>query len=68
MTKAGDLEIIGVVADVKVMQLGAPTQPEMYRDYRQYMFAGFGLTLTLRTGFAPTRRDWRPRRRKRCGR
>jgi predicted permease len=42
------IQIIGVVADVKAMQLGAPNEPEMYRDYRQYIFGGFGLTLTLR--------------------
>jgi putative ABC transport system permease protein len=44
-----DTQIIGVVADVKATQLGQATEPEMYRDYRQYIFAGFGLTLTLRT-------------------
>jgi putative ABC transport system permease protein len=50
------IEIIGVVGDVKVMELGAAPEPEMYRDYRQYIFAGFGLTLTLRTDAAdPTR-------------
>jgi putative ABC transport system permease protein len=43
------IQIIGVVADVKATQLGAPNEPEMYRDYRQYIFGGFGLTLTLRT-------------------
>jgi putative ABC transport system permease protein len=42
-------QIIGIVADVKATQLGAPHDPEMYRDYRQYIFAGFGMTLTLRT-------------------
>jgi putative ABC transport system permease protein len=46
---ARTMEIIGVVSDVKVMQLGAPPEPEMYRDFRQFLFAGFGLTLTLRT-------------------
>jgi putative ABC transport system permease protein len=45
-------QIIGVVADVKATQLGAPNDPEMYRDYRQYIFGGFGLTLTLRTASA----------------
>jgi putative ABC transport system permease protein len=42
------IQIIGVVADVKATQLGASNDPEMYRDYRQFLFAGFGLTLTLR--------------------
>jgi putative ABC transport system permease protein len=48
----GGQEIIGVVADVKATQLGAAAEPEIYRDYRQYIFAGFGITLTLRTASA----------------
>jgi putative ABC transport system permease protein len=47
------IQIIGVVADVKATQLGQPTEPEMYRDYKQYIFGGFGLTLTLRTAGDP---------------
>jgi putative ABC transport system permease protein len=50
------MQIVGVVTDVKATQLGAPAEPEMYRHYRQYIIAGFGLTLTLRTSAAdPTR-------------
>jgi putative ABC transport system permease protein len=42
-------QIVGIVSDVKATQLGAANEPEMYRDYRQFIFGPFGLTLTLRT-------------------
>jgi putative ABC transport system permease protein len=41
--------IIGVAADVKYSQLGADAEPEMYRDYRQFFFVPFAMTLALRT-------------------
>jgi putative ABC transport system permease protein len=47
------IQIIGIVADVKATQLGAATEPEMYRDYHQFIFGPFGLTLTLRTAGDP---------------
>jgi putative ABC transport system permease protein len=41
--------VIGVVNDVRYIELGAPFEPEMYRDYRQFFFAPFAMTLVLRT-------------------
>jgi len=43
------MTVIGVVRDVRFMQLGAATEPEMYRDYRQNFFAPFAMTLVLRS-------------------
>jgi predicted permease len=43
------LTVIGVVNDVNYLELGANAEPEMYRDYRQFFFAPFATTLTLRT-------------------
>ncbi len=43
------LTVIGVVNDVKYLDLGSRAEPEMYRDYRQFLFAPFATTLTLRT-------------------
>jgi len=40
--------IIGVVKDVKYRELGGNLEPEMYRDYRQFFFAGFAMTVVLR--------------------
>ncbi len=51
--KQPGIQIIGVVADVKARQLSDSAEPEMYRDYRQFIFGGFGLTLTLRTAGDP---------------
>jgi len=34
---------------VRYMELGAPFEPEIYRDYRQFLFAPFAMTLVLRT-------------------
>lgn len=42
--------IVGVVNDVKYLNLRDEGSPEMYRDYRQYLFAPFAVTLALRTG------------------
>ena len=42
------LTVIGVVNDVRYMLLGGNLEPEMYRDYRQFFFAPFAITLTLR--------------------
>jgi len=37
-----------VVKDVKYRELGGNLEPEMYRDYRQFFFAGFAMTVVLR--------------------
>jgi putative ABC transport system permease protein len=42
--------IVGVVNDVKYLNLRDDGSPEMYRDYRQFLFAPFAVTLALRTG------------------
>jgi putative ABC transport system permease protein len=42
------MTIIGVVKDVRHMNLGANVDPEMYRDYRQFFFAPFAVTVALR--------------------
>jgi putative ABC transport system permease protein len=43
------LEIAGVVEDAAGLDLGGKPEPEMYRDYRQFLCAGFALTLALRS-------------------
>jgi predicted permease len=40
--------IIGVVKDVKNLELSADFEPAMYRDFRQYFFAQFATTIVLR--------------------
>jgi predicted permease len=45
--------IVGVVNDVKVSQLGSAPSPELYRDYRQLLFAPFATTFVLRTAGDP---------------
>jgi len=43
------LTIVGVVNDVKFLTLTGDPAPEMYRDFRQFFFAPFATTFTLRT-------------------
>ncbi len=43
------MTVIGVVRDVRFLQMGSETQPEMYREFRQNFFAPFAITLVLRT-------------------
>jgi putative ABC transport system permease protein len=40
---------VGVVNDVRNLNLGDEPEPEMYFDYRQFFFAPFAMTLVLRT-------------------
>ena len=40
---------MGVVNDVRNLNLGDEPEPEMYFDYRQFFFAPFAMTLVLRT-------------------
>jgi len=40
--------IVGVVKDVKNLELAADFDPAVYRDYRQYFFAQFASTIVLR--------------------
>lgn len=40
--------VIGVVKDVKNLDLAADFDPAVYRDYRQYFFAQFATTIVLR--------------------
>ena len=48
--------IVGVVNDVRNLNLGDEPEPEMYYDYRHFFFAPFAMTLVLRTHAAdPTR-------------
>ncbi len=42
------LEIIGVVNDVKALNLADKPEPELYRDFRQYPFAPFTTTVVAR--------------------
>jgi predicted permease len=42
------MTIVGVVADVKYLELGGNPEPEMYRDYRQFLFAPFAMSVALR--------------------
>ena len=41
--------VVGVVNDVRNLNLGDEPEPEMYFDYRQFFFAPFAMTLVLRT-------------------
>ena len=41
--------VIGVVKDVKNLDLAADFDPAVYRDFRQYFFAQFATTIVLRT-------------------
>src|SRR5450759_3271596 len=41
--------VVGVVNDVRNLNLGDEPEPEMYIDYRQFFFAPFAMTLVLRT-------------------
>ncbi len=41
--------IVGVVNDVKGISMRDESDPEIYWDFRQYIFAPFATTLTLRT-------------------
>jgi putative ABC transport system permease protein len=53
MNEAGTgpfMEVVGLIRDVKTgQQLSGETTPELYRDYRQFFFAGFAAALTLRS-------------------
>ena len=42
------LTVVGVVNDVKNMELKADPEPALYRDYRQYLLAPFATALTIR--------------------
>ena len=44
--------IVGVVNDVPNLNLGDAPEPEMYYDYRRFLFAPFAVTLVLRTNAA----------------
>jgi putative ABC transport system permease protein len=41
--------VVGVVNDVRNLNLSDGPEPEMYFDYRQFFFAPFAMTLVLRT-------------------
>jgi predicted permease len=41
--------VVGVVNDVRNLNMGDEPEPEMYFDYRQFFFAPFAMTLVLRT-------------------
>ena len=41
--------VVGVVNNVRNLNLGDEPEPEMYFDYRQFFFAPFAVTLVLRT-------------------
>ena len=41
--------IVGVVNDVRNLNLADEPEPEMYFDYRQFFFAPFAMTIVLRT-------------------
>ncbi|MGD0775569.1 MAG: ABC transporter permease [Candidatus Solibacter sp.] len=41
--------VVGVVNNVRNLNLGDEPEPEMYFDYRQFFFAPFAMTLVLRT-------------------
>jgi putative ABC transport system permease protein len=43
------MTVIGVVNDVKNLEVGGAFEPEMYRDYRQFLFGPFAMTLAIRT-------------------
>lgn len=43
------LTVIGVVNDIKYGGLAGTTEPELYRDYRQFFFAPFAQSLVIRT-------------------
>lgn len=45
------ITVIGVVNDVKSAYLGGGSGPELYRDFRQFIFAQFATTLTLRAAY-----------------
>jgi putative ABC transport system permease protein len=45
------ITVIGVVNDVKSTMLSGGSSPELYRDFRQFIFAPFATTLTLRTAY-----------------
>jgi putative ABC transport system permease protein len=47
--KGDYMKVIGVVNDVKNLEVAAGFEPEMYRDYRQFLFAPFAMTLAIRT-------------------
>jgi putative ABC transport system permease protein len=48
-TGAGPYQtIVGVVQDVKNLELAAGFDPAVYRDFRQYFFAQFATTIVLR--------------------
>ena len=50
MTRKGPwLTIVGVVKDIKNLSLADKTEPELYRDYRQFFFAPFANTIVVRT-------------------
>jgi putative ABC transport system permease protein len=43
------LPIVGVVKDIKSLDLAGKSEPELYRDYRQFFFAPFANTIVVRT-------------------
>ena len=43
------LTIVGVVNDIKSLNLSDQAEPELYRDYRQFFFAPFAQSLVVRT-------------------
>jgi putative ABC transport system permease protein len=43
------LSIIGIVHDIKSLNLADKSEPELYRDYRQFFFAPFAQSLVVRT-------------------
>jgi putative ABC transport system permease protein len=54
--KGDYMVVIGVVNDVKDLEMSAGFEPEMYRDYRQFLFAPFSMTLAIRaSGTGPER-------------
>jgi putative ABC transport system permease protein len=48
--------IVGVVNDVRNLNLADEPEPELYFDYRQFFFAPFAMTLVLRTHAADSTR------------
>jgi putative ABC transport system permease protein len=44
--------VVGVVNDVRNLNLEDAAEPELYFDYRQFFFAPFAMTLVLRTNSA----------------